>query len=60
MLSEKTFIKHGIIEENDINYNQIHKVLDIIKTEKEINPTLAKNIGSKLKKAICEIPIKRI
>jgi len=52
MLSEKTFVKHGVIEEKDINYNHIFKVLDIIETEKKSNPTVAKNIESKLKKAI--------
>jgi len=52
MLSEKTFVKYGVIEENDINYNHIFKVLDIIETERETNPILAKYIGIKLKKAI--------
>ena len=52
MLSEKTFVKYGVIEENDINYNHIFKVLDIIETEKETNPILAKNIRNELKKVI--------
>ena len=52
MLSEKTFVKHGVIEEKDINYNQVLRVLDIIETENETNPTLAKKIENELKKSI--------
>jgi len=54
MLSEKTFVKHGVIEEKDINYNHVHKVLDIIETEWETNPILAKNIENELKKQFTE------
>ena len=52
MLSEKTFIRHGVIEEKDINYDHILRVWDIIEIEKETNPILAKNIENELKNVI--------
>jgi len=52
MLSEKTFVKHGVIEEKDINYNYVLRVLDIIETENETNPILAKKIENELRKSI--------